>query len=256
MSRNFELLQRLQNYDVPLVNADTASSPVAPLAAAAPRAAVFDRRRLESIKGVSPEIFKLVHNVFMPVEAPPRVVAFSRVGEEPERDFIGPQVAEVLAAQISGSVCVVDANLRAPYLHSYFQIENRNGLAEALTRHELMEKFTHHVENTHVWVVTGGAAVSDGEAALSSEAMRSRISELRSTFDHVLVCAPPVLGHPETVGIARLSDGLILIVEANATRRELALRAKQEMDQAGVRLLGAALNNRRFPIPQALYAML
>jgi hypothetical protein len=256
MSRNFELLQRLRNYDAPLVNAEIASSPVAPLAGTTPRTAVLDRRRLEYIKGVSPEIFKLVHNVFMPVEGPPRVVAFSRVGEEPVRDFIGPQVAEVLAAQISGSLCVVDANLRTPYLHSYFQIENRNGLAEALTQHELMEKFTQQIEDTHVWVVTGGTAVSDSEAALSSEAMRSRISELRSTFDHVLLCAPPVLGHPETIAIARLSDGLILIVEANATRRELALRAKEEIDQAGARLLGAALNNRRFPIPQTLYAML
>jgi protein-tyrosine kinase len=53
-----------------------------------------------------------------------------------------------------------------------------------------------------------------------------------------------------------MADGVILVVEANSTRREMARTAKETFDDANVKLLGAILNNRTFPIPEALYRKL
>jgi len=44
-----------------------------------------------------------------------------------------------------------------------------------------------------------------------------------------------------------------LVVEANLTRREVARKAKESLESANVRLLGAVLNNRTFPIPETIY---
>jgi Mrp family chromosome partitioning ATPase len=42
-------------------------------------------------------------------------------------------------------------------------------------------------------------------------------------------------------------------VQANSTRRETARKAKESLESAKVKLLGAVLNKRTFPIPEALY---
>jgi Mrp family chromosome partitioning ATPase len=46
---------------------------------------------------------------------------------------------------------------------------------------------------------------------------------------------------------------LVLVVQANATRRDAARKAKESLQAANVRLLGAVLDNRTFPIPDAIY---
>jgi protein-tyrosine kinase len=53
-----------------------------------------------------------------------------------------------------------------------------------------------------------------------------------------------------------MADGVILILEAHATRRESARRAKESLQAAGVKILGAVLNKRTYPIPEALYKRL
>jgi Mrp family chromosome partitioning ATPase len=53
-----------------------------------------------------------------------------------------------------------------------------------------------------------------------------------------------------------LTDGFILVVEANATRREAALQVAENLRAANVRILGAVLNQRTFPIPEKLYSKL
>ena len=50
-----------------------------------------------------------------------------------------------------------------------------------------------------------------------------------------------------------MTDGVILGLEAGATRRETAGQTKAHLDAAGVRLLGVVLNKRTFPVPEALY---
>jgi len=49
---------------------------------------------------------------------------------------------------------------------------------------------------------------------------------------------------------------VVLVLEANATRRVAALSAKEALEAAGVRLLGTVLNDRTFPIPEKLYRKL
>jgi Mrp family chromosome partitioning ATPase len=44
-------------------------------------------------------------------------------------------------------------------------------------------------------------------------------------------------------------DGLVLVLEANRTPRMLAKETRQAFESAGVKLFGAVLNNREFPVP-------
>jgi len=70
------------------------------------------------------------------------------------------------------------------------------------------------------------------------------------------MAAPPLGDCAESIRLGQLTDGVVLVVEAHMTRRERARSVKDSLDRARVPLLGIVLNNRRFPIPDALYRRL
>jgi Mrp family chromosome partitioning ATPase len=88
---------------------------------------------------------------------------------------------------------------------------------------------------------------------LNSDLLRARFLELRKEFEYVLVDVPPVALDSTSALLAPFTDGVVLVVEANSTRREVARRVKESLESAHVRLLGAVLNNRTFPIPEIIY---
>jgi protein-tyrosine kinase len=165
------------------------------------------------------------------------------------------RVAETLASEVgvSGSFCVVDANLRAPSLHNYFGLENRAGLTDALVQSGPVRGFAQQVNGGRLWVMTAGSQTSNVHGLLGSEVLRNRVLELRSEFDNVLMDSPPVNLYADACGLGKLADGVILVLQSNVTRREAARKAKETLEGAHVKLLGAVLNKRRFPVPDMIY---
>ena len=91
---------------------------------------------------------------------------------------------------------------------------------------------------------------------LGSPQMQTRMSELHREFDYVVIDIPPLNLYPEAATLAKMADGLILVVKAHATRREVAQKVVQELKASDVRVLGAILNERTYPIPDGLYRKL
>jgi protein-tyrosine kinase len=85
---------------------------------------------------------------------------------------------------------------------------------------------------------------------------RVRFAELREEFGHVLVSAPPLARESEATLMGQLADGIVLIVEANQSRRDTIRQMKENLEAAQVPILGAVLDQRRFPIPEFLYRRL
>src|SRR5581483_2103798 len=209
----------------------------------------------KSVRVGEEEVLKLVQRVFRSSNPDaPRTVAFSGVDHGDGCSWITANAALTLAAQTSSSICVVDANLRTPSLHRFFEIHNRFGLVDAIAQSAPVRDFAQQVSGSNLWVLTCGSASGKMAAnALSSEALRARMTELRSEFDYVLIDTPPANLYADCLTLGRLADGTILVLQSNASRREAALKAKESFENAHVRLLGAVLNKRTFPIPQNLY---
>jgi protein-tyrosine kinase len=242
LSKNFELLQRAQK-EQELVSRNGSSGAVTSLAS---RNGHFSTE----------EAVRLVHRLFLvPGPEAPRVVLFSGVDPGDGCSTVCVRVAETLASEVgvSGSFCVVDANLRDPSLHDYFGLENRAGLVEALTQGGPARSFAQQVDGGRLWVMTAGSKTSNVHGLIASEALRARIAELRSQFDNVLIDSPPVNLYADACGLGKLTDGMVLVLQSNATRREAARKAKETLENAHVRLLGAVLNKRKFPVPDAIY---
>jgi capsular exopolysaccharide synthesis family protein len=245
VSRTFEMLQRLEKEQELAVSPSPSPSTVTLVAHT-------NGDHPGRVRVGEEEVLKLVQRVFRSSSPDaPRAVVFSGVGHGDGATWISGGAATTLAAQTTASICVVDANLRTPSLHSYFGIENRVGLTDALTHPDSVRNFAQQISGSNLWVLTSGSQQS--AASLNSEALRARIAELRTEFDYVLIDAPPANLYADAVTLGRLADGVILILQSNITRREAALKARDSFANSNVRLLGAVLNKRTYPIPQNIY---
>jgi Mrp family chromosome partitioning ATPase len=98
-----------------------------------------------------------------------------------------------------------------------------------------------------------GSSDVDPTTLLTPARVQPRLKELGARFENVLICAPPADLYAESVALGRIVDGVVLVVSANATRRDAVARVKSRFDDLGVSILGVVLNDRRYPIPQSLY---
>lgn len=255
MSRNFELLQRAEwERRARAVRKPSSATAEAGIRSLIPTAAVLPEapKRVDA----AAEISRLVHALFIaPAPIAPRMVVFAPVDDDCAPAQLCTRVAAALAARALGSVCVVDANLGAPEVHQHCGVPNDIGLAEALQDTEPIGGLVRPLASG-MGVLTAGNVGAGWEQLLLSEAMAWRLSELRESFEYVLLSAPPLASFPHAQYFGRLADGLVMVLEAHSTRRDLAGRIKIELEQAEVRLLGAVLNNRTFPIPESLYRRL
>ena len=164
--------------------------------------------------------------------------------------------AEILAANTTGSVCLVEANLRSPSLPDYFGVENHFGLSDSLRKEGPVREFAKKLHLDNLWLLSCGASAPDVATLLNSERMKTRLEELRKEFDYVLLDVPPLNQYADATALARLTDGVVVVLEANVTRKEVAAKAVDSLRSSGISVLGAVLNKRTFPIPERLYHLL
>lgn len=203
---------------------------------------------------VREEVLRLIQRTFLSgLPGAPRLVVFTAIDHGNGCSWVCARAAEALAARVEGPVCVVDASLSTQSLHRYFGAGKGGGVADALAQRGDIQKLAQSIRGTNLWLMPGQALYANGGSVMSTEHLKQRFGELCSAFSYVLVDTPPVSECAESLVYGRVADGVILVLEAHATRREAARRVKESLEGANVRLLGVVLNKRTFPIPEALY---
>jgi capsular exopolysaccharide synthesis family protein len=256
MSRYFDLMQQ-SGFEV--IDSSTGISSAAPVAVAAPAAPApsdtLSGRPLEADHTAHEEALKLVQRIFLAQtsEPPPRMVVFAAVDKGSGCSQITARVAESLTNNVRGSICLVEANLRSPSLPALFGTTNHYGLTDAVLNDGEIRSFAKPLYNENLWLLSSGSLQADSTKLLHSQRLKTRLAELRKEFDYVVIDAPPLARYADAVTLGQVADGLVLVLEAHSTRREVAQSIAGNLQAAKVRLLGAVLNKRTYPIPEAIY---
>lgn len=211
----------------------------------------------EAPPAIREDSLKLLHSLFLTSDqTPAKAVVFAAIDSGNGCTRLCAITAQLLAENVSGSVCLVEGNFRTPSLPGLFGVENHHGLADSLRQEGAIREFAKQAGRNNAWLLSSGALGNDSANLLNGDRMKERIAELRSAFDYVLIDAPPLNSYADAMVFGRLADGIVLVLEANATRREAALRVTESLQAARIPVLGAVLNKRTFPIPSALYKRL
>lgn len=86
-----------------------------------------------------------------------------------------------------------------------------------------------------------------------SRRMQTVLADLRQRFDRIILQAPPVRVSSDAINAARFADGVVIVIQADSTRREVVNRALDLLRSAKARIAGAVLTDRRQTIPGVVY---
>lgn len=200
---------------------------------------------------------RLVQQVFLlQTQTPPRAVVFAGIDHGNGCSGMAASVAEALAGNARGAVCLVEANFRSPALPAMLGTTNHHGLTNALIEEGSIRTFAKPVCDNTLWLLSSGSLAADSPNLLNSQRLKARVMELRNEFDFIIIDAPPLTRYADAIAVAQVCDGIVLVLEAEETRREAALMVVETLRSAKVPILGAVLNKRTFPIPEKIYSRL
>jgi hypothetical protein len=200
------------------------------------------------------QIRGLVRQVFLPGwPRPCRQVVFSPVDQGLDVATICMQVAETVADEGPGVACVVEAGTLGRERDT--TPTHRQAAVGGETRFGTLRDLSQQL-SAHLFFMPRKVFLGGNENGFSMSWLRSRLAELRLEFDYTVLQGPAAGFGSEAALLGATCDGLVLVLQANSTRRATAQRAKETLYAANARLLGTVLSERTFPIPSAIYRRL
>ena len=150
----------------------------------------------------------------------------------------------VALAQSGRRVIVIDADLRRPGQHTLFGINRDQGLSDML-RGEEAQLPLQDTSAAGVRVLASGPVPANPLEALASRRFDQALALARAQADFVLVDTPPAGALADVAVIAPRLEGVLLVVSAGHTKRDLARRAREQLERVNANLLGVVLTDVR-----------
>jgi polysaccharide biosynthesis transport protein len=149
------------------------------------------------------------------------------------------------AARLHQRVLLIDADLRRPSLHKQLNLFNAEGLSTllgsdtkiapvggaSLQENRAIQSLS---PNSNVDILTAGPIPDDPAKLLSSYRMVELMVEFEANYDLVIIDAPPILGIVDTVMIASVCDGVVLVERIGRVHRQDLIQAAAAIDRLNV----------------------
>lgn len=150
----------------------------------------------------------------------------------------------VVSAQTGRNVVLVDADLRRPTLHQLFGLDNETGLTTAMMDDAALSTPPLQASGIEgLSVLTSGPLPPNPAELMGSRRMEEAIAALADGADQVFFDTPPVVAVTDAAVLSTKVDGVLLVISAGQTRREVARTAVQRLEQINARLVGTVLTN-------------
>lgn len=150
----------------------------------------------------------------------------------------------VVMGQAEKKVLLIDGDLRKPTVHHTFDLTNRKGLSTYLAGQDRLEDVIQKTGQPYVNIITSGPIPPNPAELLNSKAMTRFLEEVSRQYDQVLIDTPPVIAVTDAQVLASKVDGVILVVNAGKTNKDIVVKAKQQLQHVKANLLGVVLNKK------------
>jgi polysaccharide biosynthesis transport protein len=149
-------------------------------------------------------------------------------------------------AQTGAKVLIIDADMRRPRLHSIFNIDNRAGLSTLLSSKlddSEIDDAVRQDDKSKLYLLTSGPIPPNPAELIGSEQMATLLGMLQQRFTHIVIDSPPIASFTDGVLIASMVDGVILVVHAGKSSKQVVKRSRQLLNEIGAKIFGVVLNN-------------
>ncbi|MFU7515543.1 CpsD/CapB family tyrosine-protein kinase [Clostridium sp. HCS.1] len=144
-------------------------------------------------------------------------------------------------AQGDKKVILIDCDLRKPSLHKKFKVSNLVGLSDVIIGKSDLATAMHRY-NKNLVLLTSGKIPPNPSEMLSSKAMENLLESLKDTFDYIILDTPPVQAVTDSQILSTKSDGTILVVRAERTKKDSVENAVNLLKKVNANIIGTVLN--------------
>jgi capsular exopolysaccharide synthesis family protein len=156
------------------------------------------------------------------------------------KSFTSCNLAAIIA-MTGHRVLLIDADLRRPAVHKRFGLDNVNGLEGVLRGDGAPADAVRHTHIRNLDVIVAGPPPQNPGELLGGEAMVNLVRGF-TEYDVVLVDTPPVNVVADPLLLASAVDGVLVVVEANRTDRNLVAQASVRLREMKANVLGVIIN--------------
>lgn len=168
-----------------------------------------------------------------------KVFSVASVSEDSKN--ISVDLAKALQ-KTKNKVLLIDADLRNPTIHENLNISNEFGLSNVLENE--MEYYNENIlqQSSSVYILTAGTALDNPSEKLTNSQMHNFINKVKESFDYIIINGHSLVNVTDTIGLSRLTDVIILIIEENKTKISELEKAKESLENIGVKKITTIYN--------------
>jgi protein-tyrosine kinase len=168
-----------------------------------------------------------------------RVLVTSSLPSE-GKTFVATNLARSIIRQTDRRVLMIDADLRAPRLHTALGAPSSNGLSDYLRGEADVYSVIQGGPSSNLFFIPCGSRVSNPSELLLGDRMKQLLDFVSPAFDWVIMDSPPAVPVHDASSLADLCDGVLFVVRAGETDYEVAKKGSMEFRDKN--LLGVVLN--------------
>jgi succinoglycan biosynthesis transport protein ExoP len=189
----------------------------------------------ESYRGIRTSI------LFSSAESVPQVILITGVGPQEGKTITTANLA-VTMAQADSKILILDCDMRRANVHKVFGTANDHGISNLLVGNGNMREAILHTRIPNLDVIPCGPIPPNPAELLGSTRMKTLLNSLRKHYAHILIDSPPSIAVTDAVVLSKSVDGLILVIRAGYTAKEIIKIGIAQFGAVGTHILGAVLN--------------
>jgi len=193
------------------------------------------------------EAFRLIRTgIFLSTaERPPKTILISSSAPFEGKTLNAVNLALTMA-QTESRTLIIDADMRKPRINKIFGVPVNPGLTDLLTSNLDPAQVVQSTGDPHLDLITAGKNPPNPAELLGSVRMRKILAIVSERYDRVIIDSPPLIAITDGIILSSITEGVILIVHAGKTGKELVYRSVKALQDSGAKILGIVLNNLEF----------
>jgi capsular exopolysaccharide synthesis family protein len=149
----------------------------------------------------------------------------------------------IAMAQSGNRVLIIDTDMRRPRLHKAFGVSNEVGVSSLVVGDSKLDDAVKTTEVPGLFVMPCGPIPPNPAELLHTQAFADLLAKLGERFDRILLDSPPVGAVADAVVLATLVDGVVMVLKAGKTNRDVAQRTVRALRDVKAPIYGAVLND-------------
>jgi len=168
-----------------------------------------------------------------------KVLITSSVVDE-GKSVVAVNLGLTLARRPDTRVLLIEADLRRPTAGALLSGSPLRGINEWSEGKLALEDSLYQVRDLPLWFLPAGRPMNEPLPLLESDKFAKMLDAISASFDWVLLDATPLLPMADSTSLARLCDGVLVVVREGVTRKKVLNKAVASIERS--KLVGMVFN--------------